>query len=184
MPSWKRAGVGDVSRWRRWCGPTRSCSLASRPRCVPTTSVFPLRVIAAAGVQRSTNRYSRCRDVRARIADIGELRSGAGKAAAPPTRCGPKLRDALGICEHPLALKEPPQQWVRRRPGRGADGFRYRTSGSAWAPRRWRYSFGPPVWSAVEVQSTVEAKLSLRRSRLATPHCLAPGELLVEVPAW
>ena len=53
---------------------------------------------------------SRCRDVRARIADIGELRPGAGKAAAPPTRCGPKLRDALGICEHPLALKEPPQQ--------------------------------------------------------------------------
>jgi hypothetical protein len=39
-----------------------------------------------------------------------KLRPGAGKAAAPPTRCGPKLRDALGICEHPLALKEPPQQ--------------------------------------------------------------------------
>jgi hypothetical protein len=28
----------------------------------------------------------------------------------PANTCGPKLRDALGVCEHPLALKEPPQQ--------------------------------------------------------------------------
>jgi hypothetical protein len=25
----------------------------------------------------------------------------------PLTRCGPKLRDALGSCDHPPALKEP-----------------------------------------------------------------------------
>jgi hypothetical protein len=31
-----------------------------------------------------------------------------GQGGCPLTRCGPKLRDALGICErHPLALKEP-----------------------------------------------------------------------------
>jgi hypothetical protein len=43
------------------------------------------------------------------------------------------------------------------------------------------YCFGPLVCSVVEVQSTAEAKLPLRRSILAAPHCLAPGELLVEV---
>jgi hypothetical protein len=31
------------------------------------------------------------------------------------------------------------------------------------------------------VQPTAEAKSLLRRFSLATPHCLAPGELLVEV---
>ena len=30
----------------------------------------------------------------------------------PLTRCGPKLHEALGICEHPIELKEPPQQMI------------------------------------------------------------------------
>ena len=38
-----------------------------------------------------------------------------------------------------------------------------------------------PVCSAAKVQPTDEATLLLRRFSLASPHCLAPGELLVEV---